>query len=216
MTKTDKDTGSVASCARVQRPAAGSYAEEIGCIVMASGLSARYGKNKLLEKLGDREVILHTVSAAAAAGLSPVTVTRSEEVKRLLDEKGYPCILHEMPLKSDTMHIGMKHAGVSPKGWLFMQGDQPLILPETISRLVRDFLNDPESVCRLSYCGSPGSPVIFPASMKEELLSYRGDRGGMEILKKSGTICRTTEASGEWELMDADTPESMEKLRQMY
>ena len=189
---------------------------EIGCIVMASGLSVRYGSNKLMEKLGDREVILHTISAAVSAGLSPVTVTRSEEVKRLLDESGYLCVLHDMPLKSDTMHIGMRHAGDAHAGWLFMQADQPLVLPETISRLVRDFLTDPESVRRLSFRGIPGCPVIFPRSMKEDLCSYQGDRGGTEILKKSGIVCRTTEAAGEWELMDADTPERMEKLRQMY
>ena len=35
--------------------------QEIGCVIMASGLSERYGRNKLLEKLAGREVILHTV-----------------------------------------------------------------------------------------------------------------------------------------------------------
>ena len=37
--------------------------QNIGCVVMASGLSARYGKNKLLEDLGGRPVILHTVES---------------------------------------------------------------------------------------------------------------------------------------------------------
>ena len=40
----------------------------IACIIMASGLSERYGKNKLLEKLGGREVILHTADSLAGAG----------------------------------------------------------------------------------------------------------------------------------------------------
>ena len=61
----------------------------IACIIMASGLSERYGKNKLLEKLGGREVILHTAGSLAGAGFSPVTVTRSTEVKALMDREGF-------------------------------------------------------------------------------------------------------------------------------
>ena len=61
----------------------------IACIIMASGLSERYGKNKLLEKLGGREVILHTADSLAGAEFSPVTVTRSAEVKALMDREGF-------------------------------------------------------------------------------------------------------------------------------
>ena len=53
---------------------------DIGCVVMASGLSARYGKNKLLEDLGGRAVILRAVDSLEAAGLVPLVVTRSEAV----------------------------------------------------------------------------------------------------------------------------------------
>ena len=59
---------------------------EIGCIIMASGLSERYGRNKLLEKLDGREIILHAAACLMAAGLSPLAVTRSAEVKALLEK----------------------------------------------------------------------------------------------------------------------------------
>ena len=74
----------------------------IGCILMASGLSERYGRNKLLEKLGGREVILQTADSLAGAGFSPVTVARSAEVKALMDREGFGCVLHDGPKKSDT------------------------------------------------------------------------------------------------------------------
>ena len=96
---------------------------------MASGCSSRYGSNKLLEKVGNREVILHTVHQAAAAGLTPLTVTRSKEVKELLERNGFSCILHDRPKKSDTIHIGLKSLKADLEGYLFIPGDQPLILP---------------------------------------------------------------------------------------
>ena len=180
---------------------------------MASGLSVRYGRNKLLEKVGGREVILHTVMSAGKAGLSPVTVTRNEKVRSLLQKNGYKCILHNRPLKSDTMHIGIESFEGDPEGYLFMQGDQPLILPETLIKLVTSFLEEPDKIIRLGYNGVKGSPVIFPASMKEVLLSYEGDRGGMEAVKHVNALCRTQEAAYEWEMWDVDTPESMAKVR---
>ena len=68
--------------------------KRIGCILMASGSSVRYGKNKLMEKLDGREIILHTAGNLMEAGFGPLAVTRSEEVKELLDREGscpLPC-----------------------------------------------------------------------------------------------------------------------------
>jgi hypothetical protein len=41
----------------------------IGCVLMASGKSLRYGTNKLLERLGGRELILHTAYHLREAGV---------------------------------------------------------------------------------------------------------------------------------------------------
>ena len=49
-----------------------SVTARIGCVVMASGMSRRYGKDKLLEVLGDREVVLHTAGHLAEAGFAPL------------------------------------------------------------------------------------------------------------------------------------------------
>ena len=77
----------------------------IGCILMASGLSERYGRNKLLEKLDGREILLHAAGNLQEAGFLPLAVTRSPAVKKLLEEDHVRCILHDLPLKSDTIHI---------------------------------------------------------------------------------------------------------------
>ena len=82
--------------------------QTIGCILMASGLSERYGKNKLLEKLDGREIILHTAGSLTAAGLRPLAVTRNETVRDLMDREGIRCVLHGGPLKSDTIHAGLE------------------------------------------------------------------------------------------------------------
>lgn len=189
--------------------------QEIGCVIMASGLSERYGKNKLLEKPDGREVILHTAENLAAAGFRPLVVTRSEKVKELADREGIGCVLHDGPKKSDTIHAGLAHLDPDLAGYLFMPGDQPLVKPESLRKMAGQFLRRPDRAVRLSFEGTAGSPVLFPAFCREKLMAYTGDRGGMEALKAERIPCDSVEAECPWELWDVDTPENMEKVRKV-
>lgn len=189
---------------------------DIGCVVMASGLSARYGKNKLLEDLGGRAVILRAVDSLEAAGLVPLVVTRSDAVATLMDREGVACIRHDGPLKSDTMHVGINALPPDAAGLLFMPGDQPLARPESLQRLAAQFLAHPDRAVRLGWGDTPGSPVIFPAACRDTLLAYTGDRGGMDVLRSERIPCDTVQAAQAWELWDVDTPEAMARVRKVY
>lgn len=188
----------------------------IGCILMASGHSARYGKNKLLEKLDGREIILHTAGSLTAAGFSPLAVIRSAEIKALMDREGIACVLHDGPKKSDTMHTGILHTEPDAAGYLFMPADQPLVRPASLRRLAEQFFRCPERAVRLGFGEKPGSPVLFPASCREDLLAYEGERGGMEVIRRKQIPCDLVQAEKAWELWDADTPEEMERIREAY
>ena len=187
--------------------------QAIGCIVMASGLSARYGRNKLLEELGGRPVIEHTVEHLAAAGLVPLVVTRSDAVSALMNRTGVACVVHDGPLKSDTMRVGIEALSPDAAGFLFMPADQPLTLPDSLRRLAAQFLENPTRAARLGYGDTPGSPVLFPAACRNALLAYRGDRGGADVLKSQRIPCDIVQVSHPWELWDVDTPEGMERVR---
>lgn len=190
--------------------------QSIGCVVMASGLSTRYGKDKLLEDLGGRPVVLRTVDRLISAGLVPLAVTRSDAVAALMDRAGVACVVHDGPLKSDTMRAGLQALPPDAAGYLFMPADQPLVLPDSLRRLAAQFLENPTRAARLGYGGTPGSPVLFPAACRNALLAYRGDRGGADVLKSQRIPCDIVQASHPWELWDVDTPEAMERVRAIY
>lgn len=189
---------------------------EIGCVIMASGLSERYGRNKLLEKLDGREIILHTAGSLTAAGFEPLVVTRCEAVRELMEREGISCILHNGPLKSDTIHAGLENLDPDAAGYLFMPGDQPLVRPESLKQMTEQFRTCPERAVRLGSDGTAGSPVLFPASCREKLLAYAGDRGGAEVLRTERIPCDIVQAGYEWELWDVDTPESLQKVSEAY
>ena len=188
---------------------------DMGCVVMASGLSRRYGKNKLLEPLAGRAVLLRTVDSLRGAGLAPLVVCRSDAVEELARREGVACVRHDGPKKSDTIHAGLEHLRADHLGYLFMPGDQPLTLPDSLRRLAACFFGEPTRAVRLGFDGAAGSPVIFPATCREALLAYSGDRGGVEVLKQSRVPCEIVPAAYAWELWDVDTPESMARAAEV-
>lgn len=190
--------------------------QKIGCVVMASGLSERYGKDKLLEKLGDREIILHAAGCLIEAGLAPLVVTRSTAVRALLDGAGIRCALHDGERKSDTMHVGILNLEPDVEGYLFMPGDQPLTRPASIRKLLERFGSSPSRAVRLSFGDTAGSPVLFPSSFRGDLLAYSGERGGVEVLRAKDAPCDVVQAAYDWELWDVDTPEAMEQVRNIH
>ena len=55
-------------------------------VVTAGGSSARYGKNKLLEKIDNKEVILHSIEAFLPFNPSQIVVSASKEFEPVLKE----------------------------------------------------------------------------------------------------------------------------------
>lgn len=190
--------------------------KRIGCILMASGRASRYGKDKLLEEIDGRAVILHAADSLIGAGFEPLAVTRSAAVKALLDRAGVACVLHDGPRKCDTMRVGLENLPADAAGTLFMPADQPLALPASLQRLAARFLENPARAVRLGYGDAVGSPVIFPAACREALMRYTGDRGGMDVLRANRVPCDTVQAAHPWELWDIDTPEDMARIVTAY
>jgi len=210
---------------------------------MASGASRRFGgsRNKLLEEICGRAMFLRTADALFAAGLDPLIVARSEAVCAAAG--GYNCLIHTAPEKSATIRHGLAHlikahddAGISMAGCLFIPGDQPLVNTVSIRHMLAAFTADRRAVIRLGTGGRGRSPVIFPAAMFPELLNLTGEQGGSTLLAPAPLAdgkrsCRTegqedappvfcsriivVEAEDASELMDVDTPEDLEKIREI-
>ena len=74
-----------------------------GCIIMASGLSTRFGSNKLMADLDGAPLIAHATSACDGLFAKRVAVTRHKDVAKLCCTLGVEAIMHDEPLRSDTI-----------------------------------------------------------------------------------------------------------------
>ena len=179
---------------------------------MASGHSTRYGTNKPTEDVYGYPLVGRSWDCVKQAGLDVVVVTRFPEIARLAEKAGFRCVLHDNPLQSATIRLGLQAGeGRGWEGCLFLSGDQPLVTPDSIRTMCDRFSGNPDEVYRLAWKGQQQKPVLFPKRLFSALQSLQGDSGGSAILR--GRKTEAVEAGHEWELWDVDRPEDLERVR---
>lgn len=183
-----------------------------GCVIMASGLGNRFGGNKLMADFHGRPLIAWILDATDGLFTKRVVVTRHESVADLCKEKGISVVLHKLPHRSDTVRLGLEAIGGADR-CLFCPGDQPLLKKETIASLLLCGVNHPDIMWRPGCDSTPGSPVLFPRWTFPELKSLPEGKGGSFVIKNHPNKMDILHIADPWELVDADTKESLDLLK---
>ena len=180
---------------------------------MASGLSKRFGRNKLMEDLGGKPLIQWIFDATDDLFSKRVVVTRNNEVKELCDKFNISCIIHDMPNRDDTVRIGLSALMDDVDYCFFTPGDQPLIDKDSISNLIKAADEHNNEIVRLCFGETEGSPVGFPKSLFEELLNLPEGKGGNVVVKNNPARVHPVMANREYELWDVDTMSDFDKIK---
>ncbi len=179
----------------------------IGCVVLASGESVRFGSNKLLTPFAGKPMLVHLL-LALPQGMETLVVTRSEGVQALAQGMGYRCLWHRLPEVRDTIRLGLMEM-TETDGCLFCVGDQPLLTRGTIERVLADFAAHPQHIVRAAFAGREGNPAIFPRALYGELAALREGEAGVTVIRRHAGSVRTVEAAFAQELADVDTPDTL-------
>lgn len=178
---------------------------------MASGMGTRFGGNKLMAELDGVPLIQHVIRATDGLFEHRVVVTRHAEVAEVCHALGVEVILHNESYRNDTVRLGMEGMGGCATV-TFVQADQPLISAASIASLLGSAEDDLESIWRVSFEGTPGAPVLFPAWAFDELRALPLGKGGGYVAKAHKERVRTVEVASKWELYDVDTVEDLQVL----
>lgn len=187
----------------------------LGCLVMASGQSKRFGSNKLLAPFGDVCLLEYTLSHIPIHLFQKcVVVTRSKICCSIAENCGFDAIFHSLPYRSDTLRLGIEQMqGLD--GCLVVQADQPLCSQQSYIALIHAFQNNPTNFFRLGWQNISASPVLFPALSFDALCSLPQKSGGAAALPKDPSKITVVSALSPWELQDVDTLDDLQKLLQI-
>jgi molybdenum cofactor cytidylyltransferase len=187
----------------------------ISGIILASGFSSRMNREKLTLPVGGVPMLERVICAAMASDLDEVLLIYNKEEIRALGEKhGLSLVYNDHPEdgQSAAVKAGVNHANQESDGLMFLVGDQPFVSAATINRLIAAFNADRSRIVVPVYGSRRGNPVIFPSSLKQDLLLLEGDQGGRTIIIRMQTTISLVAIQDEMEAMDVDSVEAYEKL----
>lgn len=184
----------------------------ITCIILASGLGRRYGSNKLLATVGNAPMVQHILDITCDLFDMRAVITRHQQIANLARRQHIEYVLHDLPLLSDTVRLGTAYAlqkQPQVKGMLFAVSDQPLLTQASLVRLCHSFAGAPQRIHRLAFNSTPGNPIIFPATLANELQRLPADKGGSYLAKKYPELVTLVPVRNKKELFDIDTKEDL-------
>lgn len=161
-------------------------------IVLAAGMSSRFGRPKQLLELGGKSVLEWTLNACLDSQLESIYLIlgyKYQEILETLSEKiGHPLlnILVNQNYKkgqSTSLQAGILEIGNTYPSAMFILGDQPLIDSATINHLLECFWASEKNICVPFYQKERGNPVIFSALFYDKINSIRGDIGARGIIE---------------------------------
>ena len=188
----------------------------ISGIILASGFSRRMNKEKLTLTVTGIPMLERVICAATTSSLDEVLLVYQKDEIRALGQKYALALVHN-PHPEDgqsaAVKAGVKCAHPESDGFMFLVGDQPYVSAVTIDRLITVFKKDMSRIVVPVYGSRRGNPVIFPSSLKRELLLLKGDVGGRAVIDKMQNLISIVAIQDEWEAMDVDTDEAYEKIK---
>jgi molybdenum cofactor cytidylyltransferase len=182
---------------------------EVAAILLAAGLSQRFGSAKLSAPFGGRPLALHAARMLAQfrfGQLICVSSTATGPVAEAIAALGYRMVEQQRPELGLGVSVaaGVRSAlPARPRAILIALADMPLVSGGHIAKLIEAF-SDERDILASSSDRTAMPPALFGKQHFEHLLDLTGDHGARDLLVGAS---RVEAAPGE--LVDIDLPMDM-------
>jgi molybdenum cofactor cytidylyltransferase len=191
----------------------------IAAIVLAAGAASRMGRQKLTLPMADgRPLVRAAVDRVLRAGLDDVIVVLGRDAAAVAGA------LAALPVRtvvnpryaegqSTSLRAGLDALPPGTEAAVVALGDQPLVDPGVIRRLVSAFRATTRPIVVPVYRDGRGNPVLFAAALFGELRAVTGDQGGRGVIARDPA--RVAEVPVDAPMpTDVDTPQDYEAMGQ--
>lgn len=160
-------------------------------IVLAAGMSRRFGKPKQLEKLRGKPILDWTLEACFNSQLERIFLVlghyHQEIVDSLPDKIRHPrltVVINQNYHKgqSTSLKAGIVEIGDTFKSAMFILGDQPMINSSELNLMLSKYWVSGKNICVPFYRNVRGNPTIFSRLFYDDICSISGDVGARKII----------------------------------
>jgi CTP:molybdopterin cytidylyltransferase MocA len=183
----------------------------IAGIVLAGGGSERMGQVKALLSAGERTFVEAAIATLLRGGCSEVIVVLNDASAELLDviaRAGGVLTWGAGPgtEQIDSLVSGLRALPPEVEAVIVLPVDHPKVKPQTVAALIAAFEKDGAAIIQCRYGEEHGHPVLFAASLFDELCSGRHPDGARTVIEAHRAEAREVVVSDPGVLADVDTP----------
>lgn len=193
----------------------------IAGVILAAGMSKRFGSTKQLVDLDGKNLLERVVEAAVGSGLTEVFVVLGYQYDRILSH--LPHLKNSPKVKilfnpdyqtgmGSSVQCGLTAARIKYDHVMFFVADQPFLSHEIINHLLHKYSQTDKQICIPVCLGRKGNPTIFGVSHFDQLLNISGDKGGREIIADNPENVLRVPIKNSMALFDIDTLEDIKSL----
>lgn len=192
-------------------------ADRIAAVVLAAGMSARMGRNKLLAEIRGQPLVRRVVSSIEASAARPIVVVTGHDHELIgAALAGTDAAIVHNPAYHDglssSLRTGIRTVAECDAA-IVLLGDMPCIAPSVVDRMIAAYKSKKGGViCVATFRGRRGNPVLFDRTFFPELETISGDIGAREIVRKHWLLVCEVDMEDDSPLIDLDTPEDMERF----
>ena len=185
-------------------------------IILAAGLSRRFGSDKLLHLLSGKPVFSWVLQSACESSLDGVVIVgRPELLARVPPTPNVRTVVNPAPEigQSTSIRIGLSALLDQSTHVLILLADQPLITPS----LIDEYVNLANHGSMLACLGSDdyfGPPALFGKKWFEHLKDIQGDTGARRILLNERKELQIVKAQFRGQEKDIDLKENLPSIEQ--
>ena len=189
---------------------------EIWAIILAAGESKRMGSPKMLLPFKGRSMIENVISNVSKSKADEIIVVLGayfDELSLLMKRLDVSYCFNDNYMKGmlSSVQCGFKNLPQDYKAALVFQGDQPLIPPAVVDRVIDEYIHSCKGIIVPVFNSRRGHPLLVDKKFSHEIEKLLPDEGLHSLLDKFGEDLLEVETGEPGILRDFDTYDEYRK-----
>ena len=185
-------------------------------VLLAAGLSRRFGSPKLTAEAGGATLLERAVGQLAALGAQHLIVVVGPDFANDLpavQSAGATIVRNAASAEglASSIRVGLGEIGRQAEAVLLCLADQVALTTADYRQLIERWRANPQQPAAAFYRSQLGAPALFPRSWFDDLNALTGDRGAGVLLRlRAAEVSTVPLPAAEF---DVDTPADLERYR---